>query len=43
MTLPPFLNDLDSIVIKLGVVALTVLFIVRACLNEIRNMKNRKP
>jgi hypothetical protein len=37
------LNELHLVVIQVGALAFTVLFIVRVCLNEIRKMKRRKP
>jgi hypothetical protein len=37
------LNELHLVVIQVGALIFTVLFIVRVCLNEIRNMKRRKP
>jgi hypothetical protein len=36
------LNELHLIVIQVGAVVFTVLFIVRVCLNEIRKMKPRQ-
>jgi hypothetical protein len=36
------LNDLHLIVIQVGALTFTVLFIVRVCVNEIRKMKPRQ-
>lgn len=36
------LNDLHLIVIQVGALAFTVLFIVRVCLNEIGKMRPRQ-
>jgi hypothetical protein len=36
------LNELHLVVIQVGSLAFTVLFIVRVCLDEIRKMKSRK-
>jgi hypothetical protein len=36
------LNDLHEVVIKVGALAFTVLFVVRVCVNEVRKMKPRR-
>jgi hypothetical protein len=36
------LNELHLVILQVGALVCTVLFIIRVCLNEIRNMKRRK-
>lgn len=36
------LNDLHLVVIQIGSLTFTVLFIVRVCVNEVRKMKPRR-
>jgi hypothetical protein len=42
MNVPSVLDDLHRIIIDIGVLALTILFIIRVCLDEIRRMKDRR-